>query len=53
MNREEKERLRVVVEKCAEPRARVALQRLLDQDPEDEADTDELEPAIVPRRRFT
>jgi len=53
MSREEKERLRVVVEKCAEPRARVALQRLLDQDPEDEADTDELEPAIVPRRRFT
>ena len=53
MSREEKERLRVVVEKCAEPRARVALQRLLDRDPEDEGETDELEPAIVPRRRFT
>jgi len=52
MSREEKERLRVVVDKCAEPRARVALQRLLDQEEEDVA-ADELEPAIVPRRRFS
>jgi hypothetical protein len=50
MNREERQRLRVVAEKCAEPRARVALERLLD---EAEEEPHEVEPAIVPRRRFS
>jgi hypothetical protein len=51
MSREERERLRVVVEKCAEPKARVALQRVLEH--EEEEAPEELEPAIVPRRRFS
>jgi hypothetical protein len=50
MNREERQRLRVVAEKCAEPRARVALERLLE---EAEDEPHEVEPAILPRRRFS
>jgi hypothetical protein len=53
MSSAERERLRVAVEKCAEPRARVALKRLLDEDDDDQPELNELEPAIVPRRRFS
>jgi hypothetical protein len=52
MTPDERDRLRVVVEKCAEPKARVLLQRVLEQDEEDDP-SQEIAPAIVPRRRFS
>jgi hypothetical protein len=51
MTRDEKARLRVVAEKCAEPRARVALERLLEEEEGEESDV--AGAPMAPRRRFT